>query len=254
MIRVFLRAHLTPTLVALGLCVWVLALSVTEDLAAAASGVAAWTETGNGTPARPVPPQSAVKNFNPKQTTVFTEKETFLDAIICGTVSLESFESLPATNQIDSSTVTVSDFTITTDNPPELGLWNRLYQGAFATHGTQWLGIEESRLVVPQVTTLSFNAPINHFGLYATDFGDFGDGNLVFASDAGDEATAAFSGEPSGNRQFFGIINSAGAFRTVTLTHSIAGEFFGLDEIYYCMQGVPDTPLRRRSSGRVTPD
>ena len=39
----------------------------------------------------------------------------------------------------------------------------------------------------PQVTTLSFDVLINHFGLYVTDYGDFGDGNLIFANDAGDE-------------------------------------------------------------------
>ena len=173
---------------------------------------------------------------------------------LCRTVSLESFESLAATNQIDATSVVLADFTITTDNPPRLGVWDRRSQGAFATHGSQWLGIEENQLVVPQATTLHFDLPINHFGVNITDYGDFGDGNLEFTGDNGDQATAAFSGQPSGNRQFFGIINSARAFRTVTLTHSIEGEFFGIDEITYCWQGAPDTPERRQSSGRRLPD
>ena len=168
-------------------------------------------------------PQPAIENFDPKQTSVFTDKETFLDAVVSRTISLESFEELAATNRIDFSTIAVDGFSITTDNPPQLGIWNRLYQGAFATDGHQWMGVEENELIVPQVTTLSFDSLINHFGFYTTDFGDFGDGNLVFANEVGDEATAAFSGEPSGNRQFFGIINSARAFRTVTLTHSVRG-------------------------------
>jgi len=149
----------------------------------------------------------------------------------------------------------VADFTVTTDNPPRLGIWDKRSEGAFATHGSQWMGIEENQGILPQVTTLSFDVLINHFGFSITDYGDFGDGNLIFASDAGDEATAAFSGEPSGNRQFFGIINTGKGFRTITLTHSIRFEFYGVDEIYYCFaSGAPEAPASRHSSGRVIPD
>ena len=150
--------------------------------------------------------------------------------------------------------LSLSDFTITTDNPPQLGIWDKRYQGAFATDGWQWMGIEENLLVVPHVTTLTFDVFINQFGINITDYGDFGSGNLVFANDIGDQATAAFSGQPSGNLQFFGIINSARAFRTVTLTHPVGGEFYGIDEITYCWQGRPDEPSHRQPSGRVVPD
>ena len=236
------------------LCVVSIPLA-SADLRAIERTTRAWTETSGAIPAPAVPPQPAIKSFNPKETSVFTDKEAFLDAVTCRTLSLESFENQAAFNQINSSVVSVADFTVTTDNPPRLGIWNQRYQGAFATDGNQWMGIEENQLIVPQVTTLSFDVLINHFGLYVTDYGDFGDGNLIFASDAGDEATAAFSGEPSSNRQFFGIINSSKGFRTVTLTHSLAGEFYGVDEIYYCWAaGPPDAPISRRSSGRVIPD
>jgi hypothetical protein len=212
------------------------------------------TETGGGVPApaRPAPPP--VKSFDPKVTTVFTDQQSFLDATTCRSISMESFEVRPATNRIDISWLAVADFTITTDNPPQLGIWTGRFQGAFATDGLQWMGIEENALVVPHVTTLTFDGLINHFGINMTDYGDFGGGNLEFASDNGDVATAAFSGQPSGNQQFFGIINSSRAFRSVTLTHSVAGEFYGIDEIYYCWQGSPDTPASRRATGRVEPD
>ena len=238
----------------LALCV-VSTLLISVDLRAVERTVRAWTETSGAVPEPAVPPQPAIKSFNPKQTSVFTDKEAFLDTVTCSTISLESFEDLAASNQIDVSTIASRHLTITTDNPPRLGIWNERYQGAFATHGSQWMGIEENQLIVPQVTTLRFDVLINHFSIYVTDYGDFGDGNLIFANDAGDEVTAAFSGEPSGNRQFFGIINSSAGFRTVTLTHEIAGEFYGVDEIYYCFAaGAPDTLTNRRSSGRVIPD
>lgn len=225
------------------------------DLGAADSSNRSWTETSGATPPPAVSPQPAVKSFNTKTTSIYTEKEAFLEASTCSTISLESFETLTATNQIGASTVSTDHVTITTDNPPRLGIWNARYQGAFATDGSQWMGIEENQLITPQVTTLSFDVLINHFSIYVTDYGDFGDGNLIFANDAGDEATAALSGEPSGNRQFFGIINSGAGFRTVTLTHEIAGEFFGVDEIYFCFSpGAPGTTSSRQSTDRVVPD
>ena len=126
----------------------------------------AWTETSGAIPAPAVPPQPAIKSFNPKETSVFTDKDTFLDAVTCSTISLESFEDLGASNQINASVVSVADFTITTDNPPRLGIWDRRSPGgAFATHGIKWMGIEENQLIVPQITTLSFDVLITHFAI-----------------------------------------------------------------------------------------
>ena len=209
---------------------------------------------GGGVPPPWVRPKGAVKKFNAEVTYVFTDQQVFLDSALCRTVSLESFEAIGATNRIGTSVLSLDRVTVSTDNPPQLGVWNGRYQGAFATDGSQWLGIEENSLVIPHVTTLSFDRPINHFGVNITDYGDFGGENLIFANDIGDEATAAFSGQASGNHQFFGIINSTRAFRTVTLTHDISGEFYGIDEVTFCFRGRPDTAQSRSSSGRVTPD
>lgn len=223
-------------------------------MGAIAGTVTGLTEAGGGTPApaRPAPP--AVKNVDTETTTVYTDQQAFLDAVACRALSLESFEDRAASNRIDSSTMVLDDLSITTDNPPQLGVWNERFQGAFATDGVQWLGVEENALVTPHVLTLTFNVMINHFGVNITDYGDFGNGNLEFASDGGDVATAAFSGQPSGNHQFFGIIDSARAFRSVTLTHAVGGEFYGIDEIYFCWRVSPDTPLARRATGRLVPD
>jgi hypothetical protein len=216
--------------------------------------VVGFTEATGGTPAPVQPPPPAVKHFNPKETSVFTDEASFLSSVSCRTVSLESFEGLAATNTSNRTVITTPDFTVTTDNPPRLGVWDQRFRGSYATHGTQWMGVDEGLLVVPQVTTLTFDVMVNHFGINFTDYGTFGNGNLEFANDIGDVATAALSGQGGGNHQFFGIINSSRAFRSVTLTHSISGEFYGIDEIYYCWQVRPDTPLRRQPSGRVIPD
>jgi hypothetical protein len=215
----------------------------------------AWlTETGGGTPPPARPPAPKIAAFDPKVTTVFTDEGSFVSGTLCRTITIESFEELPPTNRTDTAAVPVQDFTITTDNPPRLGIWDRRFEAIVATDGIQWIGVEENQLVVPQVTTFTFDRPINHFGLYLMDFGDFGSDNLVFANDLGDEATAALASQPSGNRQFFGIINSSRSFRTVTLTHSNQGEFYGLDEVMYCWRGRPDAPSSRTGSRRVMPD
>lgn len=228
---------------------------ISADLGASDRTARSWTETSGATPAPVVSPQPAVKSVNTKTTSIYTDEESFLEAVACNTISLESFETLTATNRIGAPTISAGHVTVATDNPPRLGIWNSRFQGAFATHGEQWMGIEENQLIVPQVTTLSFDVLINHFSIYVTDYGDYGDGNLIFANDAGDEVTAAFSGQPSGNRQFFGIINSGAGFRTVTLTHEIEGEFYGVDEIYFCFSpGAPETMSSRRSSDRVILD
>ena len=91
---------------------------VSADLRAVERHASAWTETSGAVPAPAVPPQPAIKSFNPKETSVFTDKESFLDAAACRTISLESFEDLAAFNQINSTAVSVADFTVTTDNPP----------------------------------------------------------------------------------------------------------------------------------------
>lgn len=217
-------------------------------------GLTGWTEIGGGTPAPPRPPREAVKSYNTDTTTTFTDQQSFLDSVTCRSVSLESFEEVVASDAIDTSTLSLDGIAITTSNPPQLGVWSRRFQGAFSTDGQQWLGVEENSLVVPHTTTLTFDLPINQFGINFTDYGDFGDGNLEFANDAGEQATAAFSGQPSGNLQFFGIINRSRAFRTVTLTHSIAGEFYGVDEITFCFDPSFDERATRSPSGRVTPD
>lgn len=227
---------------------------VTFAIIATGSGISAFTERGGGIPAPPRPAKTAVKHFNPEVTSIFTDQQVFFDAVICRTVSLESFETAEARNQIDLSELTVGAVAVSTNNPPQLGVWDEQYQGAFATDGSQWLGIEENSLMVPHVTTLTFDRPINHFGVNITDYGDFGSENLEFANDIGDQATAAFSGQASGNHQFFGMINTAKAFRTVTLSHNVGGEFYGIDEITFCFRGRPDAVQTRMPSGRVTPD
>ena len=211
------------------------------------------TEAEGGTPA-PVPdPNPPVKRYDPKSTFTFTDQGAFLDAAWCVTVPMESFEDLAATNLSNQVSITVPGFTVTTDNPPRLGIWDQRFQDASASDGTHWLGVNENQFVVPQQTTFTFTAPINHFGVNFSDYGDFGGGDLIYFDGAGTIATAAFSGRPSGNRQFFGIITRHTQFTTVTLLHGVAGEFYGIDEVSYCLATSPPYSQVRRPTSRLIP-
>jgi hypothetical protein len=211
------------------------------------------TEAEGGVPAPAVAPSPPSERYGTKSTFSFTDQDAFLAATWCVTVPTESFEDLEATNQPDQDSIIVPGFTVTTDNPPRLGIWNRRFQDASASDGAQWLGIDENRLIVPQITTFTFNQPINHFGAKFSDYGDFGDSNLMYADDAGTVATAAFSGRPSGNRQFFGIIALHASFTAVRLLHFTPGEFYGVDEVSYCYADHPPYDPIRRPIKRLRP-
>lgn len=211
------------------------------------------TEAEGGAPAPAADPNPTPERYDPKSTFTFTDQDAFLDASWCVTVAMESFEGVAATNQTNQVSIVVPGFTVTTDNPPRLGIWDRRFQDASASDGTHWLGVNENQLIVPQLTTFTFTAPINHFGINFSDYGDFGGGDLIYSDDAGTVATAAVSGRPSGNRQFFGIITRHTQFTTVTLIHGVPGEFYGIDEVSYCLATTAPYPLVRRPSGRQVP-
>ena len=218
-----------------------------------AAGERPVTEAEGGNPAPAPDPNPPVKRYDPKSTFIFTDQDAFFGASWCVTVPTESFEGLAATNQTNQVSITVPGFTVTTDHPPRLGIWDQRFQDASASDGTHWLGVNENQLIVPLSTTFTFTAPINHFGIKISDYGDYGGGDLVYFDSAGNLATAAFSGRPSGNRQFFGIITRHTPFTTVTLLHGVAGEFYGIDEVSYCFADYPPYDPVRRPSKRLTP-
>jgi len=211
------------------------------------------TEAEGGTPAPAPDPNPPVKRYDPKSTFTFTDQDAFLGASWCATVPTESFEDLAATNHPTQVSITVPGFTVTTDHPPRLGIWDQRFSDASASDGVHWMGVNENLQVVPQVTTFTFTAPINHFGVKLSDYGDFGAGDLIYSDNAGTIATAAFSGWPSGNRQFFGIITRHTQFTIVTLIHGLAGEFYGIDEVSYCSADYPPYDPVRRPTKRLTP-
>ncbi len=176
--------------------------------------------------------------------TTFTDEAAFLASAACDTMLTISFEDQAATNATTLSNLLIPFPTVglSTNNPPQMGVWDMPSVGAFATDGSNWLGIDESAFLTPMTTTFIFKEGKDHIGINFTDYGDFGGGNLTFTNDIGDVATAAVSGLPDGNSQFFGLINLDNGFTSVTFSHDIGGEFYGIDEIYTCFS-LPQADL-----------
>jgi len=160
----------------------------------------------------------------------YDDQGVFLAA--AGTTLLESFEGETATNSFTTTSIALAFFMVTEDfdTTPDLGIWNIPFVGGFATHGVNWLGYQSG---ADESLRFDFLMSINSFGINITDWGDFGTGTLTFSNDLGDMFQVDVTPNPDGDHQFFGVIIADMAFDTVTFTQSIAGEFYGVDEIYF---------------------
>jgi hypothetical protein len=166
-------------------------------------------------------------------TVSFTDRLEFIDSATNAGImlGLESFEEFTATNSIDQTTLVADDFTITTDSPPDLGVYDAPASwGAFATDGIKFVGYQSA---VDEAVHFSYNSPIHAWGLDITDIGDFGTGELTFSNDVGDFFTVFVTPGSNGNQIFFGVINPDFAFTHVMLTNTVAGEAFGFDAVAY---------------------
>lgn len=174
-------------------------------------------------------------------TDYYDDEAAFLAAT--GDLMLESFEDVAATNSFTSDTIVLPGFTVTGSYQPLcLGIWDMPFVGGFATDGANWLGYQSG-----QDETLVFDLaePATAFGLNVTDWGDFGEGQLIFSNDLGESFVVDVTPHPDGNQIFFGVWNTSVAFTQVIFTQSIAGEFYGVDEIYF---GVPSSVATQSQS------
>jgi hypothetical protein len=110
--------------------------------------------------------------------------------------------------------------------------------------------------------TVTFNSPQAAFGFYATDIGD-GFGQLtVTLNHSGGGSTAlvvpSTAGAGSGSVLYFGVINAANPFSSVTLTNdSTSGDGFGFDDLTIGpasqVVGVTPTPTLTAAAPTATP-
>lgn len=106
-----------------------------------------------------------------------------------------------------------------------------------STDGAQLLGVRAS---VNPYLTIDLPMPAQALGFDVIDFGDWPDstGVLILTLENGESMTAAISGGPNGNVQFFGLLSPV-AFTNVVLYSEAAsgGDNYGIDHIEY--GGVP---------------
>ncbi len=144
-------------------------------------------------------------------------------------VSLESFESNVASNFTGSTDITTAEIAISAPSAG-LGVFDRSIVGGHATDGVQWLAYSA---LANEPLTLDFDEPIQALGLYITDWGDFGTGELTFSNDAGESFVIAVAPQSNGNEIFVGLVSPGISFQRVQLNNDINGELIGFDEIYY---------------------
>ena len=86
--------------------------------------------------------------------------------------------------------------------------------------------------------TIDLPMPAQALGFDLIDFGDLGAGLLILTLENGESMTAAISGGPNANVQFFGLLSPV-AFTNVVLYNEVASlsDFYGIDHIEY--GGVP---------------
>jgi hypothetical protein len=178
-------------------------------------------------------------------------KNSFLDQLVPGSVQTEGFETFSAS--IDSPPISTLPLTlfsagsgislasgtggVTDVNTDSTG---QVTTGRFNTTsgGAKWWETSSS-------FTITFANAINAFGMYGTDWGDFGGTFSLTLTDANDQATtlslcggtqnvinACGSGATSGTLSFFGFTDPTG-FMSITFNISSTNEadYFGFDDL-----------------------
>jgi hypothetical protein len=174
--------------------------------------------------------------------TIYTTEAAFIAG--SGALSFESFEGLLATNSVTPAFVaTLADFTLTAS--PTAGVFNFLnYFGTHATHGVNYIEVEGGG---QQTMTFTFAVPVVEFGITITDYGDIIGGPLTFVTNTGANGTAVTGARPDANDQFFGLIDAANPFTSVTFSTAIGpfGDPFSVDRIYSTQRAtaVPEPTL-----------
>lgn len=182
--------------------------------------------------------------------TEYTDQASFLSA--AGNTVTESFET-SAGSQI--AFLATPNFTLT---------HNRTFSvlsapspfGTSATDGVRY--IEETSAQANEMLFQGFAANTTAFGLFITDFGDFGSADLTLTVNNNAPIIIASPFIPNGDIRYFGIVATGGdIINSVTLA---SGDAIGIDEVSvsavplpaaaYLMVGALLT-LRIRQPGRV---
>ena len=162
--------------------------------------------------------------------TIYNNENVFL--LAASTLQFESFEGLAASNTATAGfSRSLTAFTISgSPNAGVLDLVN--YLGTHATDGTKYIEVEGGG---QQSLTFLFGAPITEFAVMTTDYGDFTASPMTFVTNGGGSGNAVVGARPDGTDQFFGFIDSANPFTSLTLTTAAGavGDPFSVDRVRF---------------------
>jgi hypothetical protein len=162
--------------------------------------------------------------------TIYSNEATFMSA--AGALGFESFEGLAASN-VASAGFSRSLAAFTIAGSPNAGVFDLAdYLGTHATDGTKYIEVEGGG---QQTLTFTFGAPIVEFGVTITDYGDFAASALIFSTNTGASQAAAAGSKPNGTDQFFGFIDAANPFTSITFTTPVGqfGDPFSVDRVRF---------------------
>ena len=177
--------------------------------------------------------------------TIYSSEAVFISA--AGTLGFESFEALAVSNSVAAGfSRSLSAFTISAS--PTAGVFDLAnYLGTHATDGTKYIEVEGGG---QQTMTFLFGSPIIEFGVTITDYGDFAASPMTFVTNGGGSGNAALGSRPDGNDQFFGFIDAAHPFTSLTLSTAAGavGDPFSVDRVRYSAGSPVSTPVPEPAS------
>ncbi|MCA9066331.1 MAG: hypothetical protein KDA96_24860, partial [Planctomycetaceae bacterium] len=143
-----------------------------------------------------------------------------------GPVVVESFETVSGSNLFALTTpnfeiihTSAYGFSVLSSPSP---------YGTFATDGVRYLEEVSSN---NEFHFFGFSQPLDAFGLFITDFGDFGNSSIPLRMTINDTLTVTVAewGHPNGNLMYFGV-TTEGAY-TINDVKLFSGDAIGIDEV-----------------------
>jgi hypothetical protein len=139
-------------------------------------------------------------------------------------VSTEDFESIAAGTTDPALSFNGSAGTINATLAGGARVINSPCCGRFATSGAQLLEADAANF------DISFGTDVAAFGFFGTDIGDFG-GALTVTIDGVAYDVGNTLGAAEGSVLFWGIIDTAAPFTTISFSNSDFGDVFGFDDM-----------------------
>ena len=153
-------------------------------------------------------------------------------AIPSGTPFIEDFESIPATDAIDTDSIVTPTITVSgpAGAPPDLGVFETPTSGSHAKDGSRFIIYSGAPL---EMVTFTLPTTTRAFGVWITDAYDGVSDELSFGTpETGDDASVVIGPKADADEFFFGAITDDPFTSPVFLMGALAdADGFGFDRV-----------------------